>query len=159
MAIESGRRGVGREGGALVWPSVLNTSISSSPPPSSPLLSTSQSDWKELCSERSHLASVAPPPSNEICDRAEPRHLQLLSSSLYLPLSLSFQSPRSSSSPYVCLQRRTVQVSLTSARLSEDEEEVLSVLIVLGPQLIAANTTSCHACSAPQCFILKRDTC
>lgn len=31
-----------------------------------------------------HLRGVAPP-CNEICDRAEPRHLQLLSSSLYLP--------------------------------------------------------------------------
>lgn len=31
-----------------------------------------------------HLRGFAPP-SNEICDRAEPRHLQLLSSSLYLP--------------------------------------------------------------------------
>lgn len=97
--------------------SVLNTFIA---PPS-----TSRSDRREeLCSERSHLSSAAPPPSNEICDRAEPRHLQLLSSSLYLPLSLSFQSPRSSSSPYVCPQRRPVQVSLTSASRGEDEGAV-----------------------------------
>lgn len=54
---------------------------------SSPPLSTPPVDRREeLCSERSRLTSVAsPPPSNEICDRAEPRHLQLLSSSLYLP--------------------------------------------------------------------------
>lgn len=152
--MESGR------GGALVWPSVLNTSISFSPPPSSPPLSTSRSDRREeLCSERSQLASTAPPPSNEICDRAEPRHLQLLSSSLYLPLSLSFQSPVHPPPPYVCPQRRPVQVSLTSASVGEDEEGKLSLLIVLGLQLIAANTTSCHACSAPQCFIMKGDTC
>lgn len=34
-----------------------------------------------------HLRGVAPP-SSEICDRAEPRRLQLLSSSLYLPESV-----------------------------------------------------------------------
>lgn len=160
--MEAGGGGVARVGGGIsmaVSIKHLHFFLPSTPLPSPPL-STSQSDRREeLCSERSHLASTAPPPSNEICDRAEPRHLQLLSSSLYLPLSLSFSVPRSSSSPYVCPQRRPVQVSLASASLGEDEEGILSLLIVLGLQLIAANTTSCHACSAPQCFIMKRDTC
>lgn len=73
--------------------------------------------------------------------------------------SLPFRPPRPAASPHVCLQRRPVQVSLTSASGGEDEEEVLSALIVLGPRLIATNPPSRHACSAPRCFILRRDTC
>lgn len=88
-------------------------------------------------------------PSNEICDRAAPAISNCCHHLFIFPFP----------SPYVCLQRRPVQVSLTSASRGEDEEEVLSALIVLGPQLIAANPPSCHACSAPQCFILRRDTC
>lgn len=49
-----------RRGGALVWPSVLNSSIFflSSPPLSTPPVDRRE----ELCSERSRLTSVASPP-------------------------------------------------------------------------------------------------
>lgn len=70
-----------------------------------------------------------------------------------------FIFPGSSSSPRVCPQRRLVQVSLTSASRGEDEERVLSLLIVLGLELIAPNARSCHACSALQCFTVRGDTC
>lgn len=39
------------------------------------------------------LPSMTPPSSSEICDKADPRHLQLLSSSLYLPFFLPFEPP------------------------------------------------------------------
>lgn len=63
------------------------------PPPSPQLLPSRSVQKEELCSERSRLTSAAPPPSGELCDRAEPRHRQLLSSCLYLPLASALPCP------------------------------------------------------------------
>lgn len=139
-----------RRGGALVWPSVLNSSIFflSSPPLSTPPVDRRE----ELCSERSRLTSVASPPHPM-------RYVTGPSPAISSCCHHLFIFPGSSSSPRVCPQRRLVQVSLTSASRGEDEERVLSLLIVLGLELIAPNARSCHACSALQCFTVRGDTC
>lgn len=120
---------------------------------SSPPLSTPPVDRREeLCSERSRLTSVASPPHPM-------RYVTGPSPAISSCCHHLFIFPGSSSSPRVCPQRRPVQVSLTSASRGEDEERVLSLLIVLGPELIAPNARSCHACSALQCFTVRGDTC
>lgn len=95
-----------RRGGALVWPSVLNSSIFflSSPPLSTPPVDRRE----ELCSERSRLTSVASPPHPM-------RYVTGPSPAISSCCHHLFIFPGSSSSPRVCPQRRLVQVSLTSA--------------------------------------------
>lgn len=100
--------GVERERGALIRPSVLNTSASSSPPLPCRLSSRTRGRnyvWR---------AHTSPP-------RRRPRPMRYVTgpsppSPTVVIISLSSPFPPVTS-PYVCPQRRTVQVSLTSARM------------------------------------------